>query len=103
MVDFSSPYLTEQLIAYIGNKRRLLPLVYRAIEKTGVPLEGAKFFDVFAGSGAVSRLAKSLGCEVLSNDWEYYSYILNSAYIKIDKNILNISTEEKSKSSAFCF
>lgn len=86
MVDFSSPYLTEQLIAYIGNKRKLLPLVFRAIEKTGVALEGAKFFDVFAGSGAVSRLAKSLGCEVFSNDWEYYSYILNSAYVKIDKD-----------------
>lgn len=97
MVDFSSPYLTEQLIAYIGNKRRLLPLVYRAIEKTGVPLEGAKFFDVFAGSGAVSRLAKSLGCEVFSNDWEYYSYILNSAYIKIDKNEISelFGSEEK--------
>ena len=30
------PYLTDQLIPYIGNKRKLLPLIREAIELTGL-------------------------------------------------------------------
>ena len=81
-MDFATPYLTEQIIAYIGNKRKLLSLIYRAMENTGIEIKpGLKFFDVFSGSGVVSRLAKSLKFEVFTNDWEYYSYILSSCYL----------------------
>lgn len=82
-MDLSGPYLTEQIIAYIGNKRKLLDLIYKAI-KTSVSEvnSGLKFFDVFAGSGIVSRLGKSLNFEVFTNDWENYSYTLNNGYIK---------------------
>ena len=84
-MDFDTPYLTQQLIAYIGNKRRLLPLVYRAIESTGLELRrGLKFFDAFSGSGSVSRLAKALGFEVYSNDWEYYAYVLGKGFLEAD-------------------
>lgn len=86
-MDFTSPYLTQQIIAYIGNKRKLLPLIFEAIESSGIDAgPGTKFFDVFAGSGAVSRLAKSLGCEVYANDWEPYSQIINSCYIATDES-----------------
>lgn len=79
-------YLTKQIIAYIGNKRKLLPLILRAIRNLGIEIKpGLKFFDVFAGSGVVSRLAKSLNFEVFSNDWEYYSFIINSAYVATNK------------------
>lgn len=73
-------FIYNQLIPYIGNKRRLVPLIERAIHKTGV--ESGVFFDVFAGSGVVSRLAKVMGYQVISNDWEPYSYTINHAYIK---------------------
>ncbi|MCL5105478.1 MAG: DNA adenine methylase [Armatimonadetes bacterium] len=73
------PYLTDQLIPYIGNKRKLLPLVHEAVRKTG--LSGGTFFDVFSGSGVVARLAKLLGFRVIANDWEPYSEIINKAYI----------------------
>lgn len=84
-------YLQNHLIAYIGNKRRLLPLIKKAIEKTGVKGDNIKFLDLFAGSGAVSRLAKSMGFEVYCNDWEYYSYIINKAFLEFDKDFLENS------------
>lgn len=86
-MDFASPYLTQQIIAYIGNKRKLLPLICEAIKSSGTDAgPGTKFFDVFAGSGAVSRLAKSLNYEVYANDWEPYSEIINSCYIATDES-----------------
>jgi len=79
-------YLTKQIIAYIGNKRRLLHLIRKALDLSlDGEFEGKSFLDLFAGSGVVSRLAKSLGFYVFCNDWEYFSYIINSAYIGINK------------------
>ena len=75
----NDPYLVDQLIPYIGNKRKLLPLIYEGIRRTGVR-EGT-FFDAFAGSGVVSRLAKAAGFRVVANDWEPYSEVINKAYI----------------------
>ena len=86
-MEFNSPYLTEQIIAYIGNKRKLLPLIYKAIENAGIsPAENIKFFDVFSGSGVVARFAKFLGMEVYANDWEYYSYVLNQGFLNFNES-----------------
>lgn len=86
-MEFNSPYLTEQIIAYIGNKRKLLPLIYKAIENAGIsPDENVKFFDVFSGSGVVARFAKFLGMEVFANDWEYYSYVLNQGFLNFNES-----------------
>lgn len=65
-------YLYSQLIPYIGNKRKLLPLISRGIQRTG--LSGGTFVDLFSGSAVVSRLAKTLGFRVAANDWEPYAY-----------------------------
>lgn len=86
-MEFNSPYLTEQIIAYIGNKRKLLPLIYKAIENAGIsPDEKISFFDVFSGSGVVSRFAKFLGFEVYANDWEYYAYVLNRGFLDVNES-----------------
>lgn len=86
-MEFNSPYLTEQIIAYIGNKRKLLSLIYKAIENAGIsPAENIKFFDVFSGSGVVARFAKFLGMEVYANDWEYYSYVLNQGFLNFNES-----------------
>lgn len=79
-------YLTDQLIPYIGNKRKLLPLIREALDGTGLAVLSHReppitFFDPFAGSGVVSRLAKTMGFQVIANDWEPYSEIINNAYI----------------------
>jgi adenine-specific DNA-methyltransferase len=68
----TNDYIFSQLIPYIGNKRKLLPLIMRAIRHTGC--QGGLFVDLFTGSTVVARLAKSLGYRVLANDWEPYSY-----------------------------
>lgn len=73
-------FILDQLIPYIGNKRKLTPLIRRAIALTGVR-EGV-FYDAFAGSTVVSRLAKTLGYKVIANDWEPYSYFLSAASIE---------------------
>ena len=75
-------YLTDQLIPYIGNKRKLLPLIDAAIRRTG--LRSGTFLDAFAGSGVVSRLAKLSGFRVIANDWEPYCEVINRAYIEIN-------------------
>ena len=86
-MDFDTPYLTKQIITYIGNKRKLLSLIYKAIRSSGADIKkGAAFLDLFAGSGVVSRFAKSLGFEVFSNDWEEYSFVINSAFVGTDKS-----------------
>jgi adenine-specific DNA-methyltransferase len=82
------PYISRQLIAYIGNKRRLLGLIERAVDACADDGTANRFVDLFAGSGAVSRFAKLRGFEVVANDWEHYAYILNSAYLRIDKDTL---------------
>ena len=90
-MDLNAPFLTKQIIAYLGNKRKLLPLIHDALMETIPGLSpGLKFLDVFAGSGVVSRLAKSLNFEVYSNDWEQYSYIINDGYLKT--NLGDITT-----------
>jgi adenine-specific DNA-methyltransferase len=65
---------------YIGSKWSLLPFITRTLATHEVR-EGV-FLDLFAGTTAVGQLAKRLGFQVVSNDWQYYSYVLGSAYIK---------------------
>jgi len=95
--DLDHPYLKKQLIAYIGNKRSLQPLLYQVFSKIagggggrGGGSSGGRtsgrapaFLDPFAGSGSVARLARWMGFRVLANDWEYYAFVLNYAHLCI--------------------
>ena len=82
-----SPYLTQGVIAYIGNKRRLLELIGEALRKSvGAQLSGVQFLDLFAGSGVVSRYARYQGMRVIANDWEPYSQALCSAWLEPTKD-----------------
>ena len=64
-MNLEAEYLTKQIIAYIGNKRKLLSLIYKAIEESDIEIKpGLKFADLFCGSGVVSRFAKFCGFEV---------------------------------------
>lgn len=73
-------FVFNQLIPYIGNKRKLLGLIERALSLTDTH-SGSTFLDMFTGSGVVSRMAKKLGYRVISNDWEPYSKEINTCYI----------------------
>jgi adenine-specific DNA-methyltransferase len=79
----TSEYLFNQLIPYIGNKRKLLKLIARAMQ--GTSARKGTFLDLFAGSGVVSRMAKLLGYRVISNDWEPYAQAINQCYIACNR------------------
>ncbi|MEA3523182.1 MAG: DNA adenine methylase [Campylobacterota bacterium] len=67
---------------YIGSKEKLLPFLTKEIFKhIDEPLHVRNFCDLFAGTGIVGRCFADEGLHVMSNDIEYYSYIINHAYL----------------------
>lgn len=80
---------------YIGSKYSLLDFLETTIkEVTGYKVgDHYVFADLFAGTGIVGQTYKSKGCTVISNDIQYYSYVLNKHYIEnipeLDTNLLN--------------
>ena len=67
---------------YIGSKYSLLDFIDRTIKSfVGEDMSHLVFCDLFAGTGIVGRHFKTQVSQVISNDWEYYSYILNRNYI----------------------
>ena len=74
-------YLKDQIITYIGNKRKILPFIERSLNQIGI--KDYTFLDLFSGSGIVSRLAKVHGAKkIIANDLEYYSMVLNTVFLR---------------------
>ena len=67
---------------YIGSKHKLSTFLKASIvDVVGSDLSNLVFCDLFAGTGIVGRNFKPLVKQVISNDVEKYSYILNRNYI----------------------
>lgn len=67
---------------YIGSKNKLSSFILQTISKTvEEDLSNLVFCDLFAGTGIVGRTFKPLTKQVIANDLEYYSYVLNRNYI----------------------
>lgn len=67
---------------YIGSKLSLIPFITTTVKRVvGDDLSAYVFCDIFAGTGIVGRSFKTLVNKVISNDSEYYSYVLNKNYI----------------------
>ena len=87
-------YLKEQIITYLGNKRSLLDFINVALKivKKELKKEKISTFDVFSGSGIVSRYLKQHSTIIYSNDLENYAKTLNMCYLtnisEINKNDL---------------
>ena len=69
---------------YIGNKRALLNNIAQAVERVKHRLgkERLRVFDVFAGSGVVSRLLKAHAPLLVSNDFEDYAAVVGRCYLR---------------------
>ena len=67
---------------YIGSKKKLIPFLKEKIILNVPNLENKVFCDIFAGTGIVGSEFKKLGYYVISNDIQYYSYVLNKHYIE---------------------
>ncbi len=67
---------------YIGSKLKLSNFIQETIYTVvGRDLSNLVFCDIFAGTGIVGRKFKQEVKKVISNDIEYYSFVLNSNYI----------------------
>jgi len=67
---------------YIGSKHKLSSFLKKAIKDTvGSDLSQLVFCDLFAGTGIVGRNFKPLVKQIITNDVEFYSYVLNRNYI----------------------
>lgn len=69
---------------YIGSKYSLLDFLHETIGKVTHYKDGDPyvFADLFAGTGVVGAYYRELGCEVISNDLQYYSYVVNKHLIE---------------------
>jgi adenine-specific DNA-methyltransferase len=85
----NTPYLTEQLITYIGNKRALLDFIGQGVSFVKKRLGVSKLtsFDVFSGSGIVSRYLKQHSSYLYANDLEQYAHIISSCYLSNEHDI----------------
>lgn len=67
---------------YIGSKHKLSSFIFETVTETcGTDLSQKIFCDLFAGTGIVGRIFRPHVKQVISNDVEYYSYVLNRNYI----------------------
>jgi len=75
---------------YIGSKFRLSSFIESTVHSVaGKDLSQKVFCDLFAGTGIVGRIFKTKAKQVIANDIECYSYILNCHYIGNSANIPN--------------
>ena len=76
-------YLSEQIITYLGNKRKLLDNIAQEVEAILEELgkEKAVICDLFSGSGVVARKLKQYSSRLYTNDLEEYSYVINDCYL----------------------
>jgi adenine-specific DNA-methyltransferase len=76
-------YLSEQIITYLGNKRKLLDNIAQEVEAILQELgkEKAIICDLFSGSGVVARKLKQYSSRLYTNDLEEYSYVINDCYL----------------------
>lgn len=75
---------------YIGSKNKLSSFIKDAVYQTvGKDLSDKVFCDLFSGTGIVSRNFKGEVKQVISNDLEYYSYVLIRNAIGNHKSITN--------------
>ena len=67
---------------YIGSKNKLSDFIKQSVyQVVGKDLSNKTFFFFFAGTGIVGRNFKAETKKVISNDFEFYSYVLNRNYI----------------------
>lgn len=68
---------------YIGSKHKLSNFIKQSVYSVaGNDLSEKVFCDLFAGTGIVGRNFKTEVKQVISNDIEFYSYVLNRNYIE---------------------
>jgi len=91
-------FLKKWLITYLWNKRKLIWFIESNIEKIikedkTLDKDNLIIFDWFAGSWVVSRMLKKYAKKLYVNDYENYSFIINSCYLPDRSNELQKEIE----------
>lgn len=81
-------YLRKQILTYMGNKRKFVPIIGNVIDTIEKEL-GKKLIlaDGFSGSGIISRLFKTKAKKLYTNDIAGYSETLNKCYLSTPNSI----------------
>jgi len=104
-INFEHPYLNNNVLPYLGNKKEELQFIDEIINKILKQYQKTKanfkdfekidkdgiftFVDLFSGSGIVSRYAKLKGFKVIANDLENYAKIITEVPIRYYKEQVN--------------
>ena len=75
----------------MGSKQKLLPYILGIVEQFNSPI----LVDLFSGSGIVSYLFKTLGRQVITNDYMNMSHTFTKAMVENNHVILS---DEKTRS-----
>ena len=77
-----SEFLTNQIMTYMGNKRKFLPYIDDIIVSIEKELnKKLTIGEGFSGTGIVSRLFKTKASQLYVNDIASYSKTLNCCYL----------------------
>jgi len=89
LINFKDSYLTENIITYIGNKRKLLIEISDAVDEiVDANPDFTTCLDAFSGSGIVSRLLRRKGFTVYANDLEDYTIPINTTFLTLQSDPL---------------
>ncbi|MDD0824512.1 DNA adenine methylase [Mannheimia sp. AT1] len=66
---------------YIGSKNKLSSFVISTIKETVGRLDDKVFAEIFSGTSIISHSLKNQVKKIITNDLEYYSYVLAKNYI----------------------
>lgn len=67
---------------YIGSKYSLLGELRAMLGRHGIA--GGRFCDLFSGTSVVAQMARASGFQVLANDLQHYSYVMQKAFLELD-------------------
>jgi adenine-specific DNA-methyltransferase len=77
MSTTKNEYIHQQMMSYLGNKRKLLDHIEKYVER----VKPQTALDGFCGSGVVSRLLKNHCKNLIINDLEPYSVAIQKTYL----------------------
>lgn len=72
---------------YLGSKLSLIDFLSESIEQVVDLNSEGVFADLFAGTGIVGSTFRNKGYTVISNDLQYYSYVLNKHFIENSEKV----------------
>lgn len=87
---------------YIGSKHSILNFLEESIVDFTKMRDGV-FCDIFAGTGVVGKYFKSLGYDIIANDNQYYSYVLNKHYLENNEELKFLTLKQNGIDDVFIY